>query len=190
MKLNFKLNKNHIELLKDMEEEINNINDVKNKNEFKKMLEFHKKINNNLLIKYNNKLNMWDLDNIVNIDNDEENKERIQKIKKIIEKKNKIIIHEVIKTNKWKEYVIYKYNQIAQNNKINIEEEENKKRLYNELSKLIVRNILEYKYSWNCCNKIVILNNIINKIRIININDMDLKNKIEKEFLDNYLKNI
>jgi hypothetical protein len=77
MKLNFKLNKNHIELLKDMEEEINNINDVKNKNEFKKMLEFHKKINNNLLIKYNNKLNMWDLDNIVNIDNDEENKERI-----------------------------------------------------------------------------------------------------------------
>ncbi len=96
----------------------------------------------------------------------------------------------MIKTNKWKEYVIYKYNQIAQNNKINIEEEENKKRLYNELSKLIVRNILEYKYSWNCCNKIVILNNIINKIRIININDMDLKNKIEKEFLDNYLKNI
>jgi hypothetical protein len=34
----------------------------------------------------------------------------------------------------------------------------------------------------------VILNNVINKIKMININDMELKDKIEKDFLNNYLK--
>ena len=192
MKLNFKLKKNHIELLKDMEEEMKQTDDIKNKNDFKKMLYFHKKINNNLTNKYNNKINMWDIDNIVMLDNEIENnedKEIIQKIKKMIERKNKIILHEIINTDKWKEYVIYKFNQIVQNNNININED-NKKILYNDLSKLIVKNILEYKYSWNCCNKIVILNNVINKIKMININDMELKDKIEKDFLNNYLKNI
>lgn len=192
MKLNFKLKKNHIELLKDMEEEMKQTDDIKNKNDFKKMLYFHKKINNNLTNKYNNKINMWDIDNIVMLDNEIENnedKEIIYKIKKMIERKNKIILHEIINTDKWKEYVIQKYNQITQNNNIIIEEDK-KKSLYNDLSKLIVKNILEYKYSWNCCNKIVILNNVINKIKMININDMELKDKIEKDFLNNYLKNI
>ena len=192
MKLNFKLKKNHIELLKDMEEEMKQTDDIKNKNDFKKMLYFHKKINNNLTNKYNNKINMWDIDNIVMLDNEiknNEDKEIIYKIKKMIERKNKIILHEIINTDKWKEYVIQKYNQITQNNNIIIEEDK-KKSLYNDLSKLIVKNILEYKYSWNCCNKIVILNNVINKIKMININDMELKDKIEKDFLNNYLKNI
>ena len=192
MKLNFKLKKNHIELLKDMEEEMKQTEEIKNKNNFKKMLYFHKKINSNLTNKYNKKLNMWDLDNIVQLDKEIENnedKEIIQKIKKIIERKNKIIIHEIINTDKWKEYIIQKFNQIVQNNNININED-NKKTLYNDLSKLIVKNILEYKYSWNCCNKIVILNNVINKIKMININDMELKDKIEKDFFNNYLKNI
>ena len=192
MKLNFKLKKNHIDLLKDMEEEMKQTEEIKNKNNFKKMLYFHKKINSNLTNKYNKKLNMWDIDNIVQLDKEIENnedKEIIYKIKKMIERKNKIIIHEIINTDKWKEYIIQKYNQITQNNNIIIEEDK-KKRLYNELSKLIVKNILEYKYSWNCCNKIVILNNVINKIKIININDMELKDKIEKDFLNNYLKNI
>ncbi len=192
MKLNFKLKKNHIDLLKDMEEEMKQTEEIKNKNNFKKMLYFHKKINNNLINKYNNKLNMWDIDNIVQLDKEIENnedKEIIYKIKKMIERKNKIILHEIINTDKWKEYVIQKYNQITQNNNIIIEEDK-KKSLYNDLSKLIVKNILEYKYSWNCCNKIVILNNVINKIKMININDMELKDKIEKDFLNNYLKNI
>ena len=65
MKLNFKLKKNHIDLLKDMEEEMKQTEEIKNKNNFKKMLYFHKKINNNLINKYNNKLNMWDIDNLV-----------------------------------------------------------------------------------------------------------------------------
>jgi hypothetical protein len=93
MNLNFKLKKNHIELLKDIEEEIKEMKDTKNKNKFKLMLEFHKKINDNLIKKYNNKINIWDIDNIVNLNDDNnEIKERIKNIKKIIEKKNKIII--------------------------------------------------------------------------------------------------
>jgi len=95
MNLNFKLKKNHIELLKDIEEEIIGIKNTKNKNKFKLMLEFHKKINYNLTKKYNNKINIWDIDNIVNLNddnNDNEIKERIENIKKTIEKKNKIII--------------------------------------------------------------------------------------------------
>lgn len=192
MKLNFKLNKNHIELSKDIEEEMIQYDEIKNKNEFKKMLDFHKKINNNLINKYSNKINIWDIDNMIKSYDDINNivdKERIQKIKKMIEKKNKIIIYEIINTNIWKKYIISKYNQLIQNNNI-IVDEENRKRLCNELSKLIIKNILEYKYSWNCCNKIVILNNIINKIKMININDMELKDKVEKEFLNNFLKNI
>ena len=193
MNLNFKLKKNHIELLKDIEEEIIGIKNTKNKNKFKLMLEFHKKINDNLTKKYNNKINIWDIDNIVNLNddnNDNEIKERIENIKKTIEKKNKIIIQEIIKTEKWKEFIIIKYNQILQNHNINnVNIDENKKKiLYNDLSKLIIKNILEYKYSWNCCNKIVILNNILNKIKTININDLELKNKIENDFINNYLK--
>ena len=58
-----------------MEEEMKQTDDIKNKNDFKKMLYFHKKINNNLTIKYNNKINMWDIDNIVMLDNEIENNE-------------------------------------------------------------------------------------------------------------------
>ena len=156
------------------------------------MLEFHKKINDKLIKKYNNKLNIWDIDNIINLEeeNNKEIKERIENIKQIIEKKNKIIIYEIIQSTKWKEFIINKYNQILIKKNINCEniDENTKKILYNELSKLIIRNILEYKYSWNCCNKIVILNNIINKIKTININDLELKNKIENDFINNNLK--
>ncbi len=192
MNLNFKLKKYHIDLLKDIEEEINKMGEKKNQNKFKMMLEFHKKINNNLLNKYNNNINIWDLDNLIKLsekDNNMEEKYKIENIKKIIEKKNKIIIYNIIKTNKWKEFIINKYNQILKkSNKENINiDEENKKKLYNELSKLIINNILEYKYYWNCCNKIVIINNILNKIKVININDLDLKNKIEDEFINKYL---
>ena len=190
MNLNFKLKKNHIELLKDIEEEIKEMKESKNK--FKSMLEFHKKINDKLIKKYNNKLNIWDIDNIIYLEeeNNKEIKERIENIKQIIEKKNKIIIYEIIQSTKWKEFIINKYNQILIKKNINCEniDENTKKILYNELSKLIIRNILEYKYSWNCCNKIVILNNIINKIKTININDLELKNKIENDFINNNLK--
>jgi len=95
MNLNFKLKKYHIKLLNDMEEEMKQLNDTKNKDKFKMMLEFHKKINNNLLNKYNNNINTWDIDNLIKLYNDNKNieeKEIIENIKKIIEKKNKIII--------------------------------------------------------------------------------------------------
>ena len=96
MNLNFKLKKNHIELLKDIEEEIKGMKEKKNK--FKLMLEFHKKINDKIIKKYNNKINIWDIDNIINFneENNKEIKERIENIKQIIEKKNKIIIYEII----------------------------------------------------------------------------------------------
>jgi hypothetical protein len=80
MKLNFKLKKNHIDLLKDMEEEMKQTEEIKNKNDFKKMLYFHKKINSNLINKYNNKINMWDIDNIVKLDNEVENNEEKEMI--------------------------------------------------------------------------------------------------------------
>ena len=176
-----------------MEEEMKQLNDTKNKDKFKMMLEFHKKINNNLLNKYNNNINTWDIDNLIKLYNDNKNieeKEIIENIKKIIEKKNKIIIQKIIQTDKWKEFIINKYKNIIKKNNINnIDiDEDNKKKLYNELSKIIIKNILEYKHCWNCCNKIVIINNILNKIKTININDLDLKNKIENEFISKFLK--
>ena len=190
MNLNFKLKKYHIELLKDIENEMEEIRNKKNNDKFKMMLEFHKKINNNLMNKYKNNINIWDIDNIIKLyDNkDIEDKQIIEKTRELVEKKNKIIIYKIIKSERWKEFIINKYEQIIKkyNIKINIDEE-NKKKLYNELSKLIIKNLLEYRYCWNCCNKIVIINNILNKIKIININDLELKNKIENEFINNYL---
>jgi len=67
MNLNFKLKKYHIELLKDIENEMEEIRNKKNNDKFKMMLEFHKKINNNLMNKYKNNINIWDIDNIIKL---------------------------------------------------------------------------------------------------------------------------
>ena len=56
--LDFKIKKNHIELINDIDEEIKKIyEDIKinKKNKFLKMIEFHKNINEIIKNKYNNK---------------------------------------------------------------------------------------------------------------------------------------